>query len=149
MQPVLLAGSGVAISIAIGFLAIGISIILKFERPKKWQGYLFFGLSVAFLILWYILWNLSLGLTSQGEEAANVVFLNNDILPLWLSALGTISLALITFIIAILIPWWRKPKFTVEFDNVQPFCRETTLDEEISIEGTPKPVPPKLTIGCD
>lgn len=143
-QQVLLAGAGIALSVAIGFLAIGISIILKFERPKKWQGYLFFGLSVLMFILYHVVWGLGSNLTSQDGAMTNTILLSDDLLPLWLSALGTISLALITFIIAIVIPWWKKPKFKMEFDNVQPFCRETTLAEAISVEGVTAPIPPKL-----
>lgn len=126
-QQVLLAGAGIALSVAIGFLAIGISIILKFERPKKWQGYLFFGLSVLMFILYYGVWGLGSNLTSQDEAMTNTILLSDDLLPLWLSALGTMLLALITFVIAIVIPWWRKPKFKIEFGNTEPFCRETTL----------------------
>jgi hypothetical protein len=126
-QQWLLTLSAAALGLSVGFLAIGVSVILKFERPKKWHAYLFFSLAVLMLLLFSVGSHASWIPTNQGSGVINTIHVNNGILPFWLSALGTLSLALITFIIAIIIPWRRKPKFTIKFDNKGPFC--TTADE--------------------
>jgi hypothetical protein len=40
----------------------------------------------------------------------------------WLGALCTLALAAVTFVVAILLPFLKKPKFTTKFDNVAPYC---------------------------
>ena len=48
----------------------------------------------------------------------------------WLVAIGTLALAMVTFItllvtliVTLFLPWRRRPWFTIEFANCQPYCR--------------------------
>lgn len=144
MQQFLIVGSGAALAVTLALWTAGISIMVKLEKPTKRLAYVFFVMSVLMLALYVVLWNLAWVQTSHVDVARNTTGVVNNIWPLWLSAIGTTLLAVMTFVVAILIPWWKKPKFTIEFDNVQPFCRETTLVEEMHVEGYTTPIPPKL-----
>ena len=45
-----------------------------------------------------------------------------------LTGLGTLALAYITFHIGVLKPWRNRPKFSVTFDNTEPYCRQTRIE---------------------
>ena len=121
MEPFLIAGSAAALGATLCFLSIGTSIMLKVGKPRAIHAYVFFAMSILMLVLYAFLWQLAMGRVSLGSTGTNGVEAVN-VSPLWLSAIGTTLLAMMTFVISILIPWWRKPRFTIKFDNVAPYC---------------------------
>ena len=48
----------------------------------------------------------------------------NIVVAQWLVAIGTLALAAVAFVISIVLPWWRQPRFKIEFDNKEPYCRK-------------------------
>lgn len=123
MQALLVAGSVVALVAAIGFLSIGIIATLRTGKSKAIYAYVFFVLSMLILALYMFLWHSEFGRVGQ-EVAATGATTSQNLSPLWLSAIGTTLLAMMTFIVSILLPWWRQPRFTIEFDNKEPYCRK-------------------------
>ena len=51
----------------------------------------------------------------------------------WLAGIGTLVLALITFVVAIVKPWWNKPRFSLEFDNKEPYCKEAEISGDVTV----------------
>lgn len=41
----------------------------------------------------------------------------------WLVAIGTIALALTTVVVSLIVPWWRRPRFKIDFENIEPYRR--------------------------
>jgi len=60
-------------------------------------------------------------------------------LPLWLAGIGTLALAFVTAWVTWIKPWLDKPKFSVEFDNCEPYCRPALVSskEPYTIDGHP------------
>ena len=63
-----------------------------------------------------------------------------ELSPEWLTAVGTISAVIVALGLALmqgLISWFRRPILTIDFKQVEPFCRYTTYSqgEEVIIKG--------------
>ncbi len=116
-----------ALGLAGTFLAIGVSIIATIKKPRRLYAYIFFVLSILMTFLFLLGWNAGLLPTSQDDIAKQATQQIDSALPYWIAGIGTLALALMTFYIEIIRPWWNKPKFSVDFDNKKPYCRETTL----------------------
>lgn len=41
-----------------------------------------------------------------------------------LGAIGTLLVVLFNLVVIFFLPWWRRPKFSIEFHAKEPFCRE-------------------------
>ena len=53
-----------------------------------------------------------------------------------LTGLGTLALAYITFHIGVLKPWRNRPKFSVNFENIEPYCRQADIEASRDINGS-------------
>lgn len=144
MQPLYLAGASVSLAMALSFLSFGVSIMIKIGNPKRIHAIIFFILGCVFIILFTIFWQAAFTQTNQTPTLPITPQELNNMWPLWLSAIGTIALALVTFIISIVIPWIKKPKFEVEFDNTIPYCREAPVIGIIHEDGSTTDLPPDL-----
>ena len=126
IQQVLVTGSSIALSVSMAFLAIGISIMLTLERPKKWQGYLFLALSVLMFILYQTTWNLSLVITREPQSVADSVPVIINLGQLGQILGGGIIAALLTLGGREIVTWWKRPRFEVDFTDKPIFLRERT-----------------------
>jgi hypothetical protein len=119
MQAFLVAGSVVALLAAIGFLLIGIIATLRTGKPNAIHAYVFFVISMLVLALHVFLWRFEFG--RVGQETQSTV--GSVGLGQWGQILGGgIVAALLTLGGREVVSWWRKPRFTIKFDNVSPFC---------------------------
>jgi hypothetical protein len=123
MQALFMAGSVVALVAAVSFLVISIIATLRSSRPNPILAYIFFALSMLIVALFLFLWHIVL--RRSGQEVAAIA--SQNLSPLWLSAIGTLSLAVITSYISIIRPWWIKPKFDVEFNKED--CRKADMPQ--------------------
>ncbi|MBM2825195.1 MAG: hypothetical protein HW402_859 [Dehalococcoidales bacterium] len=122
-QSFLIAGSAVALALTLCFLSIGTSIMVRLKKPGAAWAMVWFIMSVIALAVYAFLWQLALGNISLGNATANTKETVN-VSPLWFSAIGTTSLAVMTFYMSVVKPLRERPKFTIEFDNKEPFCRK-------------------------
>lgn len=127
MQPLYTAGAGIMLAVALASLSAGIAILIKIGNPKRIHAVIYFVISVILLIFFAFLWQSASIQLNQATPPPITPLEVNDMWPLWLSAIGTIALALITFTISMIIPWIKKPKFEIEFENKEPFCRDVDM----------------------
>ncbi|MBI2980243.1 MAG: hypothetical protein HYY41_05405 [Chloroflexi bacterium] len=108
------------------FLAIGISIMLMLEKPKKWQGYLFLALSVLMFVLYQTTWNLSLVTTRETQSVEDSVPAIINLGQLGQILGGGIIAALLTLGGREVVTRWKRPRFEVDFTDKPIFLRERT-----------------------
>lgn len=122
MQPFLIAGSAALLGLTLCFFSIGTSIIIRVKKPRATWATFWFIMSALTLASYAFLWQLALGRISLVSTSINTVEPVN-ISPVWLSALGTLSLAAMTFYLSVVKPLLEKPSLKIEFENNnRPFC---------------------------
>lgn len=111
------------IGLAAAFLAVGVTIVMVFQKPKKWHYRLFFGLA-GLMIVFFLMGACAFSVHPNEENSAGhaIQWPGGD-LPYWLAGMGTLALAAITFHIEIVRPRRNKPEFHIDFRNEEPYCR--------------------------
>lgn len=115
------------IALAATFLGIAIAIQVTIEKPKKWHRNLFYILAAFFVVSYcFLMWRSGAWswFIPQNEQTFGT---ENSYLPYWLTAIGTILLAFVTFFIGVIKPGINKPCFSIDFKNEEPWCRKATL----------------------
>jgi hypothetical protein len=112
----------VAIGLSGSFLAIAVTILATINKPRMRYVYIFFGLAILMLVLFWLGWHAIPSPTSANDTARQTTQ-QSDTAPYWLAGFGTLALALASVYAEIIKPWWNRPKFSVEFENGVPYCR--------------------------
>lgn len=113
----------VVIGLAGTFLAIGVSIVATIRKPRMRYAYIFFGLAIMMLFFFWLGWYVAPSATSQDDTIRQTTQRSDTTWPYWLAGIGTLALALATVYVEIIKPRWNRPRFSVEFENAEPYCR--------------------------
>ena len=86
-------------------------------------AYIFFALALLMVFFYLMGWYYSPSPVQSDNITAAATGQQNNLLPYWLSGIGTLALALFTFYLEILKPLWTRPRLSLEFKNEKPYCR--------------------------
>ena len=120
----------VAIGLAGTFVAIGVSIVATISKPRMRYAYIFFALAVVMIFFFWLGWHIAPSLPPEEAALSETTGQNGGNWPFVMAGIGTLALAVVAFYIEIIRPWWNRPKFSLKFDNKEPYCREATVKLE-------------------
>jgi len=112
------------------WLNIGFTRLIALNRHRKWHGYLFIGLVILLLLL-SISTSYIKTYAVSSENITNSKISNSygDNWAFIIAGIGTFALAVMTFFIEIILTFWNRPCFAIEFENREPFCRVTRVND--------------------
>ena len=119
-----------AIGLAGTFVAIGISIVVAIRKPTMREALIFFALAAFMIVVFLFAWYVAPSFPPQEAASSETTGQNGGNWPFVMAGIGTLALAVVAFYIEIIRPWWNRPKFSLKFDNKEPYCREATVKLE-------------------